>query len=328
MKSSTLRSGFTLPEVLVTSGIFAIACSLVLSATQSTRESARRIDCINRLRQLGLAARQSLAEKGSFPRTTVGREVQLNKVENLSPHVALVPYLGMSRDLVLAATETEVEDRPLDISRFPSGDARLDANVSVFLCPSDRLHPSGSNFRANMGAWFLRCSCTDKQGSFSIWRNIRESQFVDGTSNTVLFSERPQGDHLATAFDGSRDIWVIDEFPDSCAPDTNAKGTDVYPCKNSFLGHDSYAGNVWFIGGFRNSWYNHVLPPNSLGHDLESWHAHGVDAVVTARSLHTGGVNIVFASGSARFVSDSIDVNQWKALGTRAGNEAISLSME
>lgn len=92
--------------------------------------------------------------------------------------------------------------------------------------------------------------------------------------------------------------------------------------------HDSFAGATWLLGGWRQTWYNHILPPNAALPDCNAGPLSygGGRGLYTARSNHPGGVNAVMADGSARFVADSIDVALWRALSTREGHEALATS--
>jgi prepilin-type processing-associated H-X9-DG protein len=86
--------------------------------------------------------------------------------------------------------------------------------------------------------------------------------------------------------------------------------------------HFSFGGTTWVLSGPSQTWYNHVLTPNSAIPDC----AESVDwqGAFTARSLHPGGVNVLFADGSVRFTSSSIDLAVWRALGTINGGETVS----
>lgn len=90
---------------------------------------------------------------------------------------------------------------------------------------------------------------------------------------------------------------------------------------------DSYGGATWLFGGWRQTWYNHLLPPNSPVPDCNSGplSSGGGSGAYTARSYHPGGVNSAMADGSARFVSQQIDSLVWWAVSTRRGAEARGL---
>ena len=132
-----------------------------------------------------------------------------------------------------------------------------------------------------------------------LFRSVKFIQITDGTSNTLLFSEIYGIDHVQ---DG-RGLWILpamggNTFTTKFPPNSN--GTDIIP----------------------------ICPPTWPGaaNDPEKCTRNRNDGNVwaSARSQHTGGVNVVFADGSVRFVSSSIDANLWRALGSRAGGEVVS----
>ena len=85
--------------------------------------------------------------------------------------------------------------------------------------------------------------------------------------------------------------------------------------------------NGWPFAAYSGTMYNHVATPNWSGQDCGNWSAiadtPGEHAIISARSMHTGGVNVMLADGSVRFASDSIDLNVWRSVGTRDTGEAI-----
>jgi prepilin-type processing-associated H-X9-DG protein len=81
------------------------------------------------------------------------------------------------------------------------------------------------------------------------------------------------------------------------------------------------AGSQWYSGYETFSRYNHVMPPNSQSCAYGTWTGGGA---ATATSRHPGGVNVLFADGSTRFIKNTVNVQTWWALGSRAANEAIS----
>jgi prepilin-type processing-associated H-X9-DG protein len=147
--------------------------------------------------------------------------------------------------------------------------------------------------------------------------------FRDGTSHTILFSEKILGDGIPTRFTPwsdyfyvrQRDIVTADDAVSACGSLSSANPA-----------HDSYVGWTWLFGGWNATWYNHILPPNSPVPDCGAGGegvAGGGPGAYTARSFHSGGVNASFADGSARFISSTIDLSVWRAVSTRAGDDPI-----
>jgi hypothetical protein len=90
--------------------------------------------------------------------------------------------------------------------------------------------------------------------------------------------------------------------------------------------HWSWGGGSWLFSGFGNTWYNHVHAPNSRSPDCVMSRA-GIGITTTgahtARSHHSGGVHTALADGAVRFISDAIDLDLWRSLGTEDGGEIV-----
>ncbi|OYV78005.1 MAG: hypothetical protein B7Z73_19840, partial [Planctomycetia bacterium 21-64-5] len=160
-------------------------------------------------------------------------------------------------------------------------------------------------------------TCTDPgngTGAFVHGRSVRPAEFLDGLSNTAMFSERVMGGR--GAYRPYSDYLV--SLPDICTT-SDAIGT----CSSLATGglYDAYAGATWLFGGWRQTWYNHLFTPNSPVPDCNAnpIASGGGRGAYTARSYHPGGVNSAMADGSARFVSQDIDLSVWRALATRGG---------
>ena len=209
----------------------------------------------------------------------------------------------------------------------------LEGSVPVFLCPSDVQRIGATNYRANLGygpgvfgpgppaiAGFEG----NVAGAFVHGRRVRLSEFRDGLSNTVLFSEKLIGDG-----DPGRYTPWTDYFYFQSRDITTADGA-VLACRSLSQReppHASFAGWTWAFGGWNSTWYNHILTPNatipdcSAGGDQMAGGGHGAYG---ARSYHTGGVNAVFGDGSGRFINQRIDETVWRAISTRAGGEPVA----
>jgi hypothetical protein len=180
-------------------------------------------------------------------------------------------------------------------------------------------------------------------GAFTIGTPLRVKDFTDGLSRTAFFSERLRGSGVTvsnTRIDRQRDMMTAN--PRDAASNPIMPDALMANCQRAFdLGGNtpssfnfSSAGR-WLVGDdFSNGWhqaayastmYNHVAPPNWTGVDCGTGSAipdvPGEHAVVSARSNHVGGVNVMYGDGSVNFVSNSVDLVVWRAQGTRAGNE-------
>jgi prepilin-type processing-associated H-X9-DG protein len=114
----------------------------------------------------------------------------------------------------------------------------------------------------------------------------------------------------------NRDALIVDYNPEQLA----AGCVQAQLPPKSYVSIDPYAGKTWLRGASRHVSYAHVFPPNSRLLDCESsgWIAMGL---MTARSAHSGGVNLAFADGHIQFVADGVDLTVWRAWGTPNGGE-------
>jgi prepilin-type processing-associated H-X9-DG protein/prepilin-type N-terminal cleavage/methylation domain-containing protein len=304
-------SAFTLLEVLVSIAIFALLIALLLPAVQKVRGASQRATCLNNLRQLGLATHSYEQTMGKIPLGGCFSYPTQPRNRCFSSHVRLLPYLELD---ALAATVDE-SDQSMDFPGAPpqanqANRQLLSTKVSAFLCPADANADGGAvNYRLSLG-WNILV-----QG-----RDPLPYQFMaiqDGLSNTALYSERLVGGQPAAS---TRNPLIVDSGqPNDIAPAcVQAQLTATAPQPG-----DPYAGTTWLRGADRHVRYVHLFPPNSRLQDCEVAGWVGF-AVMTARSAHTGGVNVLFADGHTVFVSDAVDLRVWRAWGTPNGGEAVN----
>jgi prepilin-type N-terminal cleavage/methylation domain-containing protein/prepilin-type processing-associated H-X9-DG protein len=370
MRSSRRSSGFTLIELLVVIAIIGILIALLLPAVQQAREAARRAQCTNNLKQVGLALHNYLSSHRVFP---PGRGYSCCASGTStsgchSPQMLLLPYLEL--DSSSAAYNFEVT----------GGDGltpNYTVNISimgVFLCPSDSFNglttdsgplglapASPQNYRVNVG--LTACAarpyqrnyglpgfpmanggieqlhvdiCTrEMNGPFRDNGGLSTAKISDGTSHTVGVSERIMGSSQ-TETEPPQQLYYGDIY----AGDTDDAKTylEAYTlCKSLTLAPNGASTNAYALmglelgfgrwtGGYISSFYNHIQTPNSPIYDcamVDGWAARNQrQAVVTARSKHPGGVNVCMMDGSGHFISTSIDLGVWRALGTaNAGDQ-------
>ena len=322
------RRGVSAVELLVAASIISLLASLILIAVQQARERARATECLNRLRQFGSASMSYNSARGTFPPTECGYNGQLRLSRSLSPHVYLLPYFEQSSLAVqINFAETGIGDAPDSAPSSALNAAVLKYTVPIFLCPSDDPLPGGNSYRANLGIGPGTSRHTlpsgivtmpgNGTGAFVNWRPMSPAAFRDGLSTTVMFSERLVGSGRAGAVDPARDSFVFVGAPMYTPTDCELD------CPLASAGvPDVYLGATWLFGDYRHTSYNHIFTPNFFVVDCESM-AVGGPGAFTARSFHAGGVNAVFADGSARLVNESITLAVWRALGTRANNEHV-----
>ena len=351
LRSHRSRRGFTLIELLVVIAIIGVLIALLLPAVQSAREAARRAQCTNNLKQLGLALHNYESSIGSLPWGD-GPD-QWNQWSSLA---LMTPYL--EQYTIYSALNF---DWSLQNPALLANTTAQRATISFLQCPSDddRLtSPDGhNNYAANAGNAPAAFYDWDNTGAFNGlfgWSGrdparvtspgekknkpiVKLADIRDGTSNTAAFSERVKGIGWfanPTVPDFSTPSSTPVQIPKpSNNVDLNSPQTFYQQCKatgptasGATFSPNFYAyGSYWHNGGFGHSRYNHIMPPNShsCNYNTIRWGGDSGGAY-SASSRHPGGVNIAFADGSVRFIKSTVAPVVWWALGSRAGGEVIS----
>lgn len=302
--------GFTLIELVTTIAIIGLLLAIMLPAVMYTREASRRAQCMMNLKQIGLALNVYHSDHGCFPPAVVA---------GYSPHTMLLPYLEQAGMYNSINTQ---------IGCFYSLDSTQGQNITfaietvgVFLCPSDQSHSEGgwTNYAANLGTHhpYLHSDGAFRPPHLG---PPRVQDITDGTSTTAAFTESVTGstnsgsrnDRLATIFSLFPALWNDDEFElfiRNCA--SASDGTPVALQEK---------GRPWLQAGFPYTWYHHAIVPNGNSCRNGWSYEHGA---VTASSRHSNGVNVLFSDGTVRFVSDTVSLETWRAIGTRASGEII-----
>lgn len=354
--------GFTLIELLVVIAIIAVLIALLLPAVQMAREAARRTQCRNNLKQIGLALHNYHATFNVFP---PGRmQPYFGNFSggpsdcwagSVSVQIHLIPYMeGTSAFNSFNFSTSRIRlSPPLGPPNCPQNTTVSDMRIENFLCPSEARDPGASipvnNYRyswgltfcggspwfdsgANLNPWTANCIAEFNGPAGGLFRDgppVSAKDVVDGLTNTAAFSERILGD-----LDGS--LIRLGDFRRTVPQNEfQTTATILAACTQPGLSmtasHTSDEGlgsNSWVSGQFHHSIYNHLFTPNSPTADC-STSVSAVDgnnegAIASARSYHPGGVCVLMADGTVRFVSDGVDLGIWRAIGTRAGQEKIS----
>jgi prepilin-type N-terminal cleavage/methylation domain-containing protein len=322
------RRGFTLIELLVVIAIIAVLIGLLLPAVQAAREAARRSQCVNNLKQVGLALHNYLSVHNTFPPVVVlprGRTSQpWSGLTRLLPHLEQSPLFNAIN-----------WDRDFEFTTSPTVAA---TRVSTFMCPSElndrpRLTPTltyyPSNYAFNEGSWFIYDPVSDQvgDGAFAPNRAFAPAGIPDGLSNTLGMSEDKA--YQPNYWD-SRNPSVV-----GVVPPANVASLAPY-IGGTF---DRNGHTEWVEGDVHEVGFTTTFPPNFRVMTAVNGVQEDIDlttmrdgesttlptyAAVTARSFHPGGVSGSMLDGSVRFVRNTIDQRVWRAIGTRGGGEVIS----
>jgi prepilin-type N-terminal cleavage/methylation domain-containing protein len=348
---SRRRNGFSLIELLVVIAIIAILVGLLLPAVQSAREAARRAQCTNNLKQLGLAIQNYAATFQVLPfgkgQSYVSSLPSAATYARWSTQSQLLMFLeqGNLFNSINFSLPPETPGMAGDVPFMPpyqnpnrENSTSCLAQVQTFLCPSDggsallSQWPGGNSYVGNLQTWACDLSedlpstvapAERNQGIFYFLSAVRLSSITDGLSNTAFFSEKIRGTDVNDS-DARSDSLVFSPAGLVSSDTTYAACQAMNPVTTTRLTRRQ--GMSWVMGEMCCTSYNHVAPPNAktcAGTGFAGTMAN-MPMQVPPSSRHPGGVNLLMGDSAVRFVKSSLSLGTWRALGTRAGGEVLS----
>lgn len=338
-KARSRSSGFTLIELLVVISIIAILMALLLPAVQQAREAARRTQCRNNIKQLGIALHNYHDNHGTLPAGLIVR-LATNNTQDLPSRFAAV--LDQNRHLGtnwMVSLLPFIDQSPLynlvDINTslsIASGNNATVRSTTIpgYLCPSDAFNGAPleryntfdntgaattpgrpwarANYGANLGRemyeWQIqhRATPSQKKGAMGFGSGSKLSEFTDGTSNSAMVWEIRVGVNNQDP----RGAWALGRFGASLVGGCDVGTAGLADC-SGINARDAFADDV---DGCTNA------PQNGMGCAFDRG-----DGEVAPRSMHTGGVHLLLGDGSVRFVSENLDFTVHRNLNSISGGE-------
>jgi prepilin-type N-terminal cleavage/methylation domain-containing protein/prepilin-type processing-associated H-X9-DG protein len=328
--------GFTLIELLVVIAIISVLIALLLPAVQAAREAARRIQCTNNLKQLGLGLHNYESVAGTFPLMVAmsgsGNTITWWGGWGVSPRILPFMEQGSTFNSINFSLAYNT----------PQNTTVAMLSVATLLCPSDQntqvrnpglpTQSGVTSYAWSYGDWYIWGGFGSQQGRNAFTPNTsrRVAEFTDGLSNTVVGSEVKASFPLlkCTAITVNNVNAIPSPYADPAvvAPEYKAASCPI-----------GVSHGTWYDGNTNSTGFTTAWPPNKVTLSPLSTGMTDVDlggtplvnggpnfAAITVRSYHPGGVNALAGDGSVKFFKSSINGDIWRALGTIQGGEVIS----
>lgn len=319
MSRTIEKSGFTLVELLVVIAIIGILVGLLLPAVQAAREAARRLQCSNNLKQLGLSILNHESTFKRFPTGSIGRVLPSGEYPTAAPIPPRTPFIPHVLPFIEQGNIHSLYNFKVTFNHADNTIARSQ-KLPFMQCPSDQENepwPPTMDLKGNYGVNWGRWSFIDQGGPatnpapLNVTHAVGKSPFYidfgakmgdisDGTSNTLCMMEMLQTprDHSGQTIDRRGRIWNDDSgcYQISCRIPPNSRSPDFGQCIDDPLRGWPCTRNTTQTTEF----------------------------FMGSRSRHSGGVNVVLCDGSVQFISNSIDLSTWASMSGMADGAIVT----
>jgi len=358
------RAGFTLIELLVVISIIGVLIGLLLPAVQAAREAARRSQCTNNLKQIGIAFSSYESVHGSFPpgaiyyNATDGGPNYCSGIHASREFGALACTLSqMEQSNVFNAINFDLSSGGANgiWGGIPTGLINmtgLGTRIQSYVCPSDMpnapafnpaVPASQTSYACSAGTWnvvayFSGPECWQQDegnGAFDDLNSYNASDMLDGLSQTIFVGETNRFPHDP---DPQYNQWSrpgyfrVSSTFDPTGMTFRPQGfAFMVPRINAPMMQGDYGGGMGVSGSTPSSPGPNALPPGTAWPDTSDYKAWLLNVPKYKeygqwgfRSFHPGGANFLFGDGSVKFLKESIDLTTYRALGTRSGGEVVN----
>ncbi len=309
--STHSKRGFTLIEILVVIVIIVLLLSFLVPAVQSIRDTARKAQCANNMRQIGVGLQNFYSIHNMFVPVHMLKFGTNTSNDYSSPHAHLLPFLEQTN----LFDSLNYDILTLESPSAPSLENHTARNtkVATFICPSDSEPEHLNSYRFNGGRFDSEQPGLPYDGPFNIGFLPSQANITNGLSYTAFLSER-----IAGTFDGGSKNINRDIKSTQKTGIITSDSQYIAICLKDQKGNwYQFAGRYWFYAGFTNTLYNHNAPPNDFRPTCSVVGANdaGAGGLSHAKSYHNASVNVMYGDSHVSSVRNSIDPVIWQKQG-------------